>query len=203
MKNFVTLCLVFISLTAFSQHKETYLGFKFGHLEMDNYDGRNYGGLELDIEYESHFGIQYSMLSGKNYFHMPMGPAAGLLLGLVIVNSKPLNDSTINRVGLGIILGLITTIIPESFSYNVPIHDNFSIAPYISPMQLDFLKNEGDLEGEWYPGLGLGTRFHVYLNDRKFRLSPYAEYKIHYSDQVPKGYTFGLNFAARVSKPKP
>ncbi len=200
MKKIITLCLVVVSISALTQVKETFLGARFGHLEMDNYDARNYGGLELDVQFANNFGIQYSLLSGKNYFHMPMGPAVGLFLGLAIANPTPLNDSTNDRVGLGVLLGLLTAIIPESFSYTIPLNDQFSISPYISPFQLEFIKNEGVEDGDWHAGLGAGARVQMYFNEHKFRLSPYFEYKMYYAEHIPQGYTYGLNFSARISK---
>lgn len=202
MKTLLLLSAFIFSIQSFSQHKSTYVGFRFGHLDMASHTPRNYGGLELDFQFENQFGIQYSLLSGKNYFHMPMAPAAGMVLGLVMVNATPLNDSTTNRVGLGVVIGLITALIPESFSYTIPVNQSLSFSPYISPLQLDFIKNEGDKEGEWYAGMGAGVRAHIYMKDQKYRLSPFAEYKIHYANQIPQGYTFGLQISARVSKPK-
>ena len=181
-----------------SQNK-SYFGVRVGYLSMDNYTPKKYGGIEFDFQFDNNVGIQYSFLAGKNYFHMPLAPSFGYIAGLTAAAAVPESDEGTDRVAIGIIVGLITTIIPESISYNIPLNDNFSVCPYISPLQLDFLKNEGNAEGDWIAGLGVGSRLHVYLYDRKFRVSPYFEYKIHYRQDAPQGYTFGLNLAARMS----
>lgn len=182
-----------------SQSKSSYFGVRFGYLKMDNYTPRNYGGIEFDIQFENNVGIQYSFLGGENYFHMPLAPPFGFIAGLAAANSGSVTDSTTNKFGLGVLVGVLTAIIPESVSYNIPLSDNFSLCPYISPLQLEFLKNEGDESGNWAAGLGIGTRLHTYLGNRKFRASPYVEYKIHYQQDAPQGFTFGLNCAVRMS----
>ncbi len=199
MKAFILICAFLFSLSATAQKKEVFLGARIGHLKMDDYTARNYVGLELDIKYANNLGIQYSLLAGKNYFHMPVGPPVGFLLGLIIIStSRASKDSTKSGVGLGVALGILTTIIPESVSYNIAITNRVSICPYISPMQLDFLKNKSNADGSWSAGLGAGSRLHVYFSDRKTRVSTYFEYKMHYRSDVPTGYTFGLNLAKRL-----
>jgi len=201
MKIFIVICAFLFSLSTAAQEKqkEIFLGARIGHLKMDDYTARNYVGLELDIKYANNLGIQYSMLAGKNYFHMPVGPPAGFLLGLIIITtSRASKDSTKTGVGLGVVLGILTTLIPESVSYNIGITKKVSICPYVSPLQLDFLKNKSKDDGSWSAGLGAGSRVHLYFNDRKTRVSPYFEYKMHYRSDTPTGYTFGLNLAKRL-----
>lgn len=182
----------------FQQNVETYISARFGHLKMEGYTPRQYGGVELDFQFENYMGIQYSFLGGKNYYHMPLAPPIGFWAGLAATNSVPLTDTTIDRFGLGVFIGILTAIVPESVSYEIPFNYNFSVSPYISPLQLEFLKNKGNEKGDWSAGLGIGSRLHLYLNQGKLRVSPFFEYKIHYKNGIPKGYTFGLNIAARI-----
>jgi hypothetical protein len=200
MKNILTVLVLFISLNLMSQGKESYFGVRVGYLSMDNYTPRKYGGIEFDFQFENNIGIQYSFLGGKNYFHMPLAPSFGYIVGLSAAAAASEADERNDAVAIGVIVGIITTIIPESVSYNIPLSDNFSVCPYISPLQLDFFKKEGNAEGDWMAGLGAGSRVHVYMNDRKFRISPYVEYKVHYQNDAPQGFTFGVNLAARMSE---
>jgi len=196
VKKSITILLVIISTMANAQLKEAYVGARVGLLAVEGYNTRLYGGLELDLEFENNLGIQYSLLGGKGYFHMPIGAPAGLLLGLIISNSRPNADTTKNNAGLGVFIGVLTALIPESISYDIALDDNLSIAPYISPLQLEFLKN-GVEQGIWYAGGGAGVRLHIYTRNKRARLTPYAEYKIHYASNLHEGFSFGgcLSFA--------
>jgi len=191
-----------IVLISHAQHQGTYIGASFGRLDIDNYTPRIYGGVELDLVFENNLGIHYTLLGGQNYFHMPLSPLAGFILGFGMINTEPISDSTDSKVGLGVLIGVITAIIPEAISYNIPLNDQMSIAPYISPLQLEYLKNKGAPEGNWYAGGGVGLKYHFYVNYGKFRFSPYLEYKVHYHKDLNKGFSYGVNLAMKVSKDK-
>jgi hypothetical protein len=65
---------------------------------------------------------------------MPLAPFGGVALGLVIAGSA---DSTVNnRLGLGLLVGALTAIIPERISYNIKWNELSSIAPYIKPITI-------------------------------------------------------------------
>lgn len=199
MKTYLIVLLALVTITTNAQTKEVYIGARVGRLAIEDYTPRMYGGLDIDVQFENNFGIQYSLLGGKGYFHMPLGAPIGVALGIIISSARNNNDSS--RIGFGVLIGVLTAIIPESFSYNIPIHEGLSIAPYVSPLQFEFLKN-GVEKGTWYAGGGAGLRLHIYSNDRRVRLTPYVEYKIHYASNIHNGLSFGGCLSFAVTKKK-
>jgi len=173
----------------------SYLTARSGYLSINEYTPRGYGGLELDILAWEKVGIHYSLLFGEKYFHMPLAPLGGVFLGLAIAGTE---DSTgNNRIGPGLVLGLLTAIIPEGISYNIKLSEKSGLAPYISPLQFEYLKGDGQ---DSYAGGAVGLRYHQYLADKQFRISPAIEYKIHYNKNSHGGISAGLNIAYQLKQ---
>ena len=191
--------LVTLSTQIQAQNTEVFLGARFGHLDIENYNQRNYGGVELDVVFDNNLGMHYTILGGKGYFHMPVAPVVGFLLGLALTNDEPPTDSTESNNGLGLFIGILTSLIPEAISYTIPLSEQFSVAPYIAPLQFEYLKNVGDEEGDPYIGGGAGVKVHFFSMERRLRLSSYFEYKIHYNSPINKGYSAGLNIAWKIN----
>jgi hypothetical protein len=189
--------LFLLSSNSYAQHQKgsVFLAARMGHLEINGFGPRVYGGIELEFMIADNFGIHYSILFGKEYFHMPLAPVGGILTGL-LVGSAFKSDSTRNGVGIGIIIGLLTALIPEGISYTIPVAKRFYIAPYVSPLQFEYLKSDNGQDA--FAGGALGLRVHQYFNAGSFRLSPYFEYKIHYSENIHPGFSTGLNFALKL-----
>lgn len=197
-KIFITLFLLTLSVLGFGQKVETYLGLNGGHLNQSGYSQRAYGGIELNIKFENNIGIHYTMLGGEKHFHMPGGPIYGGLLGLAIVTNN--NDSTKNKIGVALLLGLLTAIVPEGAFYDIKISKWLSISPYLSPFQYEKLRNRNESKSTWSSSGAAGSRFHFYMLKGKMRISPYLEYKIHYDEKRGDGICGGLNVAIRTSK---
>jgi hypothetical protein len=200
MKKFLALIFILISVgTAQAQLEKgaTYLSLRTGQVNLEDYTPRFYGGVELDVMVSDNIGIHYSVLFGEKYFHMPLAPFGGLFVGLAIGGSRDSTDS--RRIGAGILFGLLTAIIPEGISYNFKVNDAMGVAPYISPLQFEYIINKGQDSGQdSYAGGGVGIRLHMYLSEGSIRMSPFAEYKIHYSRNVHNGYSVGINFTKKI-----
>jgi len=189
--------LLLFSFQTYAQIEKgaTYLAARSGYLSINDYTPRGYGGLELDILAWEKVGIHYSLLFGEKYVHMPLAPVGGVFLGLAVAGTE---DSTgNNRIGPGLVLGLLTAIIPEGISYNIKLSEKSGLAPYISPLQFEYLKGDGQ---DSYAGGAVGLRYHQYLGDKQFRISPAIEYKIHYNKNSHGGISAGLNIAYQLKK---
>lgn len=197
MKVFLFILAFFLvqHTSCYAQHQKgsVFLSARMGHLEIQDFGPRVYGGLELEFMVRDRIGIHYSLLLGKNYFHMPLGPVAGVFTGIAVGLFAYKSDSTKTGVGLGVIVGLLTAIIPEGISYTIPLSKRSYLAPYISPLQFEYLKTDGGQDA--FAGGGLGLRFHQYVKSGKLRFSPYFEYKIHYNKNPHPGFSTGLNFS--------
>jgi hypothetical protein len=198
----VVLLWILLLITSYlpAQENPIYVGARLGRLDIDNFSPRPYYGIDIDAQLGNNFAFQWSILAGQNYFHMPLGPPIGYIVGLSIANTPTHPDSTSDKVFLGIVFGILTALIPESVSYEFRIHQNLSLAPYVSPLQLEFIKDFDDPEREVFAGGGLGLRTHFYLVNDKLRLTPYCEYKIHYTSAVNGGLSYGLCFSFDVRK---
>ena len=203
MKNirilFLIMCCIFYFNIIFSQTKKgsTYISIKSGYLNMKFFEPKIYGGLSLDILAWDKVGIHYDLLFGEYYFHMPLAPFGGAALGVIIASSE---DSTgENRLGLGLLVGAITAIIPEGISYNFKLSNSSTLSPYISPLQYESigklvtLNNQNASVKYDYAGGGVGLRYHQYLTNYKIRISPSFEYKIYYSKPFKDGFSAGIS----------
>lgn len=197
--------VVVIVLTSFfilsgncnAQHKDgrVFFSSRIGYLDQDGFGPRGFGGMELEFMLGDRFGIHYTLLGGQDYFHMPLAPIVGTLIGFIVGSTKSSSDTTKRNVGMGIVIGIIGALIPEGISYTMPISKKtrLYIAPYFSPLQFEYLKTGGGQNG--FAGGALGLRYHQYLSSGKSRISPYFEYKIHYHRDLHPGFSTGLMFS--------
>lgn len=196
------ICAVILLASVFncqSQEKmkrDAFLSAKTGYLSINDFDARFYGGIELDAMVNDRIGIHYSILFGKDYFHMPLAPIGGWFAGLAVGMAASDSSKTFGGLGAGLLVGIITSIIPEGISYNIPINDELTIAPYISPLQFEYLKTGGGQDS--FAGGGIGLRLHKTIDNNRFRISPYFEYKMHYHSDLHNGISAGLNFSANL-----
>lgn len=196
MKKLIAL-IIFIASFGTSQAQEHFVSIKTGQIDLADYTPRFYVGAELDFNFESGFGIHYSLLFGKKYFHMPLAPIGGAFVGLAIIGGSG-SDTTSRKWGAGILIGLLTAAIPEGIHYNIKVSDAFAITPYISPLQFEYIgRNTRSGGQDSFAGGGIGARFHFYLGGA--RISPYAEYKIHYHKYIHNGYSAGINVAMKLN----
>ena len=177
---------------------EGYLSIKGGYINIDDFTPRAYGGIEFDLLAWEKVGIHYSLLFGDNYFHMPIAPIGGFLLGAIIAGSE--DEDGENRLGVGLVVGLLTAIIPEGISFNIKVNDQIAFAPYISPLQFEYIRNDSKTKDDSFAGGAIGLRFHHYYYNSQFRISPYMEYKIHYNKYTHPGISAGLNLSYKVKK---
>ena len=165
---------------------------------MKFYEPKIYSGISLDILAWEKVGIHYDLLFGKKYFHMPLAPLGGGALGFFIASLKDSTDQA--RPGLGLILGIITSLIPEGISYNIQLSNSSTISPFVSPLQYESigelitLNNNINASVKYnYAGGGVGLRYHQYLSKNKIRISPSFEYKIYYSKPFKDGFSASIS----------
>jgi hypothetical protein len=188
----------FVCQSQENEKRALFLSAKSGYLSIKDFGPRYYGGIELDAMVGDRLGIHYSLLLGEKYFHMPLAPIGGVFAGLAVGKAAADSTKTFGGLGAGLLIGLITSIIPEGVSYNIPVNNTLTLAPYISPLQFEYLKTtEGQ---DSFAGGGVGFRLHKNLKENLFRISPYFEYKMHYHRDFHNGFSTGLNFSVNLKK---
>ena len=180
-----------------------FLGPRVGYLMINDYEARPYYGLDFEVMASDRIGLHYSVLFGAGYFHMPIGPMAGVVTGGLVmtlgVNAADDIDDLGAALGIGGVVFLLTAAIPESVHFHIPINKEITLVPYVSPLQLEFVRaTRGE---DTFMGGGLGCRVNILKNNSKagVRISPNVEYKIHYADNLHPGLSGGLTMAFRLN----
>lgn len=78
---------------------------------------------------------------------MPLAPSFCYMAGFTAAAASEADRGN-DTIAIGITIGIMKTIIQEWLSYNILLTDNFGLNAYISPLQFDFLKNEGNVKGD-------------------------------------------------------
>ena len=120
----ITWCLFLLILV--SNHKASASDFSAslnaGYNKMKPYDGKFYNGLSLNFEFDSNWGIHYTFLIGNKYFHMPLAPIIGVLVGGVSLEYYSWDSiGADNNLGRALVIAVLVGIIPETVSYKIPI----------------------------------------------------------------------------------
>lgn len=201
----VILCILTSVPPCISQAKrgDVMIGPVLGYASLDNYTPTSYGGLQIDFMVSDRIGFHYSLLVGKNYLHLPLAPVGGIYVGVWTGTRLGERDS---RVGYGLLAGtiafILTSMIPEGISYNFPVTNGFAIAPYVSPLQFEYLNNLENNNSFAGGAVGLRLNSFIPLEKGYARISPYAEYKVHYSRDTHPGFSTGLNLSMKIKEGK-
>ena len=195
-KQSLLVVVLLASLSGFSQNERqtTYLSITGGGLNIAEFDRRPYFGLELDVHVTERLSLQYRLLFGDGYFHMPLAPIGGAYGGLLIIGIG-LETLEISTLEIGVLLGVLTALLPEGISYSFPVNEQWALAPYVHPLQFEVIASEGR---DSFAGGSIGTRVHSYFFGGKMRLSPYVEYKMHYHNPIHNGVSVGVNLGIGI-----
>lgn len=190
---FIITVLQFSGLKSQTFPGDLYLSAKTGYTSLKDFDARFGCGVQADYLLNNNLGIHYSLLFGDKFVHANGGPMLGFFIGREIVNDNDSTDNVLRDLGSGIFLGALFSIIPESISYNHKIGNKFILSPYVSPFQMDFIRDDEQKRGiDTYLGGGLGLTASSYLLNGNLKLSLQGEVKIHYNIQPHQGYFIGF-----------
>ncbi len=205
-KHFKNICLILvITLFTFNNignsqllNGDSFLSVKSGILNLNNYSQRNAIGINLDIMVTDNVGIHYDFLIGEKHFHGPAAPiGGGIVMGWMLENS--------NEFWGPFVIGVLLSVIPEGVSYNINLNPTISLSPYVSPLQFDYIRNADRPTGtDSFVGCGLGFKTNLLLLEKKIRIAPFGEYKMHYHRNKNAGWFAGIalgwNFNRQVEE---
>lgn len=172
MKITITSILLFFTLIVHSQliSKRGYVGFKTSAGIIDTAFYMNYG---ITGEYlmKNKFGLIYNLEFQKrsdNYkqIHGSIGSLGGpplILIGLLSGISNSSNDgnssgSVFGLGYLGLVMGILVTILPDGVSYHIPFRYNGDIAPYANVLGFDYVWNKKANYSEWKYSCSFGVK---------------------------------------------
>ena len=186
------------SILSQSQQGDVFVSGKMGRLDIEDYTPRLAFGAQLDVMATDHIGLHWSFLGGNRYIHANAGPIIGVTIGSFIAATDDQNN---NNIGAGILFGILISAIPEGINYEIDLTINSSIAPYISPLQMDYIRNKDQATGvDTFVGLGVGTSLNTYLMQGKIKASIFGEGKVHYFNPGHPGLFYGFSIGYRLNK---
>lgn len=181
-----------------SEQGDVYLSGKMARLDIKDYTPRLAYGAQLDVMATNRLGLHWSILGGSRYVHANAAPIAGVTIGTFFA---ALGTPSNNNVGVGIVMAILISAIPEGVSYEMNLSPQVSIAPYISPLQMDFIRNENQVSGaDTFIGLGVGTSLNKYIIDGRVKASIFGEGKVHYNNPGHPGLFYGFSIGYRLNK---
>lgn len=172
---------------------DSFISLKTGLLNLNNYSQRNVIGAEVDIMVSDHIGIHYNFLFGRKYFHAPAAPIGGAFAFIFLADG-------VENLGGAILVGALLTVIPEGVSFNTNLNPNMSLGVKLSPLEFDFIRNENQEFGtDSFVGCSAGLKFSYLFDDKRFRISPFGDYKLFYHKNKTHGFFAGISIGYNLS----
>lgn len=170
----VVIIAVFICFTSIVQGQlistKGYVGAKTSVGIIDTAFYINYG---ITGEYilQNRMGLVYNLEFQKRsdkykHIHGSIGSLGGpplILVGLLsgLANSADYGNSSGSVFGLGylgVVLGILVTVLPDGVSYHIPIGYNGDIAPYANFLGFDYVWNKKVNYSEWKYSCSFGVK---------------------------------------------
>jgi hypothetical protein len=177
-KIFLTLILLHIVLVSKSQvtnyRWHTYGKFSAGMIDSSGYIN---GGLSAELMVFKRLCFNYNLefqhrTDKYNHLHGSIGSVGGPVifgLGLAagLANSADGDTSNNNGIGVkGMLLGLLVMVLPDGFSYHMPIGYKWNFSPYANILGFDWIRNREKGYSEFKYSCSFGVRGTYLINDR-------------------------------------
>ena len=154
------------------------------------------GGLSVEGMFGKRLSINFSVLYGpisseEYYFYTGGGQALGVYL-----IKKGIENT--NDLALGLPLGILSFVVPESIAYRIPISDTAQLGISLAPFGYEVIRNtasETSIERTTYE---LGLRYYISANNW-IRFVPRIGMKGFYGEKA-LGVTYGLNILLKGKK---
>ena len=182
-------------LGAYSQNETTLFGVQFDR--SYNEDTYNSGfGINLEGMFKKRLSVYYSFLYGpmgndEYYLYSGGGQAASVYLFNRAISER-------KDIGLSIILGLFSFILPESYGYRIPVSTKSQLAFFLAPYGFEFVKNRETGEEDHNISIELGCRYYLAANKWLYFM-PHIGVKKAYNDDGIGG-AFGISIMFITSK---
>jgi hypothetical protein len=177
MKKILIISFLFVFSTSKSQ-VTNYRWHTYGKLSGGIIDTSNYFNIGLSTEYMLYkrFSLNYNFEFQNrtdNYSHLhgsigslggPVIFGVGLAAGLANSASNSTNSSGIGVKGM--LLGILVLVMPDGFSYHLPIGYKWDVSPYANLLGFDWISNRKIGYSEFKYACSLGVRGTYVIKDR-------------------------------------
>lgn len=211
IKKYSFFCLLIFILINFIAHsqlisKKGYLGAKysFGFIDTATYLNT---GITGEYILKNRIGLVYNLEFQKrsdNYKHIhgSIGSLGGpplIFIGLLSGLSNSYNDGTssgsVFGLGyLGVLVGILVTVLPDGVSYHIPFRYNGDISPYANVLGFDYIWNKKMGYSEWKYGCSFGVKA-TYWHFSNWMLQGFVETR----KTASTGWGLGLGLGASYS----
>ena len=142
-----------------------YLSIQGGTRFTDQYLPEPYFSINPQILVSEYVGLNYSFGFGKNYGHIPFFGAG--LWGSIAADFSSGDDA--------LCVLLLLALLPEGFTFYIPVKENVKLSPYVNFMGSERLKGEfGDFTDSFRGSYNIGTQ--LMYNSNNTIISPYIEF---------------------------
>ncbi|MBM3452798.1 MAG: hypothetical protein FJX84_06625 [Bacteroidetes bacterium] len=185
--------------------KKGYIGFKTSYGFVDTSFYTNYG-ITGEYIFRNKIGLVYNLEYQRrtdkfNNIHASVGTLAGpplILIGLLSEISSSNDNSSIGSVFglgyLGVLVGLLITVLPDGLSYHIPFGYNGDIAPYANVLGIDYVWNTNLGYSQWKYSCSFGVKG-TYWNQSNWMLQGFLESR----KVANSGWGFGVGLGLSYS----
>ena len=144
---------------------DVYLSFQGGTRFTDEYLPQPYFSINPQILINEYVGLNYSFGFGKNYSHIPFFGAG--FWGTLTTDLSSGDDLVCAL--------LVLALLPEGFTFYIPLKENIKLSPYVNFMGSERLKGEyGEFTNTYRGAYNFGT--HIMYSANSTVISPYIEF---------------------------
>ncbi len=154
-------------------------------------------GLDMQYFVDDNVSLNYSFRLGERYAHVPAAaPASAIMLFIAFTTANNGDTEVENKLtGWGIISGIALALVPEGVSFHLRVNDHLAVSPYINPLGLEWIREEGVGGRDTWLGGSAGAKGNLILGD--FVVAPYGEYKKLYGRKGNWGTGAGIAIGYR------
>jgi hypothetical protein len=166
---------VLISVSQVTNYRwHTYAKISGGAIDSSGYIN---GGLTAEYmlfkRVSLNYNLEYQRRTDKySHLHGSIGSVGGPVifgLGLAAGLANTADEDSTNNNGIGVkgmLLGLLVMLLPDGFSYHIPLGYKWDISPYANILGFDWIRNKEIGYSEFKYSCSFGVRGTYLINDR-------------------------------------
>ena len=153
-------------------------------------------GISIEGWIGDHLSLSYSLMysqigSDEYYFYTGGGQAAGVYLIRKAIRER-------SGLDIGVPLGIIAFILPESYGFRVPLGNKSQIGIFLSPYGFEYIKNRATGEEDYNISYELAARYYLQTASWIYLVPQIGMKSIYGDDEL--SVSFGLSVMFKVKQ---